>query len=64
MKIELEIDEEEIKKELVQIIARSLSYKIDSKIQDKIFASIDWSKMGSHVQEALLKMAAEQLFKR
>jgi hypothetical protein len=62
LKIEIEIDEAEVKKAVIERIAQDMYWRVNNDLKDKIWNSIKWSEMTSHVQEAVLKMAARKLF--
>lgn len=62
MKIEIEIDEAEVKKAVVERIAQDLNWRVNQDIKEKIWNSIKWSEMTLNIQEAVLKMAARKLF--
>jgi hypothetical protein len=63
MKFEIEIDQDDLNNRVADLIASELRYQARDKT-DEIFKKIDWSKMTPHVQDAILKMAAEELFGR
>lgn len=71
MKFELDIGDDvlknEIREKLIEKLAeeiwRKLDYQDRNVLVDRIYKAVDWSKMAPHIQEALLRKAAEKYFK-
>jgi hypothetical protein len=63
IKIELEISIDEIRQTICEKIATDLQYRYRGKAE-AILEKVDWKLISPFVQEAILKAAAESLFKK